>query len=48
VGAVPVRRIGTTGGEAIRVGDREAPLAQLREAHEGFFPELMRGEPTVA
>ncbi|MFN3944382.1 MAG: phosphoribosylformylglycinamidine synthase subunit PurL [Allosphingosinicella sp.] len=40
-GAVPVRRIGTTGGDAVRVNGGEAPLARLREAHEAFFPQLM-------
>ncbi len=34
---VTARRIGTTGGNSI-VG---LPLAQLRAAHEGFFPRLM-------
>jgi len=29
-------------------GDHAIPLADLRKAHEGFFPELMSNEPAVA
>ncbi len=38
---VPVRRIGTTGGDAVAFGDDRVTLADLRGAHEGFFPKLM-------
>ena len=38
------RRIGTTGGNSIRLTRSEIPLATLRAAHEGFFPALMDGE----
>ncbi|HEY0626241.1 MAG TPA: phosphoribosylformylglycinamidine synthase subunit PurL [Allosphingosinicella sp.] len=46
--------LGRTGGDAItfdlidRGGPSSVPLAELRRAHEGFFPALMGGEPTVA
>ena len=45
--AVP---IGTTGGDAVtfdlvgRGGPQSASIADLRKAHEGFFPALMQGE----
>jgi phosphoribosylformylglycinamidine (FGAM) synthase-like enzyme len=42
--------IGSTGGDAIVVEHRTSisvSLAALRRAHEGFFPQLMRGEPAV-
>jgi phosphoribosylformylglycinamidine synthase II len=46
---VPHLFLGSVGGEALRLpGAREVPLAELRHAHEGFFPQLMRGEPAVA
>jgi phosphoribosylformylglycinamidine synthase len=52
-----LRRIGTTGGNSIRMNynwsvDRatpsywEVPLADLRAAHESFFPKLMGSELT--
>jgi len=40
------RRIGTTGGDSIRLPQGEVPLADLRAAHEGFFPRLMDSELT--
>jgi phosphoribosylformylglycinamidine synthase len=48
--AVP---IGTTGGDALvfdlvdRGGRQQVSLADLRAAHEGFFPKLMGGELTL-
>ncbi len=44
-----VEKIGQTGGSSILLdkgGGQQAPvpLADLRSAHEGFFPALMRGE----
>jgi phosphoribosylformylglycinamidine synthase len=41
---VPAARIGTTGGDALRLGD-EAPvtLAALRQAHESWLPHYMDG-----
>jgi phosphoribosylformylglycinamidine synthase subunit PurL len=43
------RRIGTTGGAALVLpGGRSLPLAQLRLAHESFFPQLMGKELAVA
>jgi len=39
--AVPVKRIGTTGGDAVTVGSASVSLAALRDAYEGFFPTLM-------
>jgi phosphoribosylformylglycinamidine synthase len=41
--AVPV---GRTAGDMIVIGDAKAPLADLRAAHEGFFPRLMGSELT--
>jgi len=38
---VVIARIGTTGGEAIAVAGMSIALADLRAAHEGFFPALM-------
>jgi phosphoribosylformylglycinamidine synthase len=44
--------IGWTGGDTIHIGNREEPtdgevsLADLRAAHEGFFPKLMGSELT--
>jgi hypothetical protein len=38
---VPFEKIGTTGGDALVVNGRAIPLAELRTAHEGFFPALM-------
>jgi len=50
---VPVRHMGNvTGGDVLRFSDEsgqsEIALDDLRRAHEGFFPELMGGEPAVA
>ena len=41
---VPAARIGTTGGDAVRLG-AEAPvaLAALRQAHESWLPDYMDG-----
>jgi phosphoribosylformylglycinamidine synthase subunit PurL len=43
-------QIGTTGGETLTIGDYNSsasiPLADLRAAHEGFFPKLMGSELT--
>ena len=41
--------LGRTGGTKITVetygsGNHTIPLADLRAAHEGFFPALMQGE----
>ena len=38
---VPFEKIGTTGGDALVVNGRAIHLAELRTAHEGFFPALM-------
>jgi len=38
---VAVLRIGVTGGRTVNFLDKEIPLAELRAAHEGFFPKLM-------
>lgn len=40
---VPLTRIGTTGGDAIKVNGKAVALSDLRKAHEGFFPALMEG-----
>jgi phosphoribosylformylglycinamidine synthase len=38
--------IGTTGGDAVAGPGFSASLADLRAAHEGFFPKLMGSELT--
>jgi phosphoribosylformylglycinamidine synthase len=38
--------IGTVGGAAVEGPGFNATLADLRAAHEGFFPRLMGGELT--
>jgi len=49
---VEVEAIGRTCGTRLIFelpnGDHAVPLDALRRAHEGFFPELMGGEPAVA
>ena len=40
---VPAQQIGTVGGDAVSLNGSSASLAALRQAHEGFFPHLMRG-----
>ena len=47
VAPVALHRIGQTGGNSIRAPFmRDVPLADLRAAHEGFFPKLMGSELT--
>ncbi len=37
--------IGTTGGDALKLGEARAiPVADLKSAHEGWFPNYMAGE----
>ncbi|WP_077961133.1 phosphoribosylformylglycinamidine synthase subunit PurL [Ensifer adhaerens] len=37
--------IGKTGGDAVKLGDAKAvSVADLRSAHEGWFPEFMQGD----
>src|SRR6185312_1856160 len=50
---IPVSRLGETGGDSICIGDGpglhnscEVSLADLRAAHESFFPKLMGSELT--
>ena len=38
---VPVRAIGVTGGDSIRIGTDALPLMTLRKVHEGWFPVYM-------
>jgi phosphoribosylformylglycinamidine synthase len=38
---VPARRIGTTGGDAVTLAGASLPLADLRDAHEGWLPGVM-------
>jgi phosphoribosylformylglycinamidine synthase len=45
---IPHTRIGSVGGEAIVLGQTSIPLADIRAAHEAFFPRLMGGEHPVA
>jgi phosphoribosylformylglycinamidine synthase len=37
---------GTVGGDSLRLLSEEIPLADLRAAHEGFFPKLMGSDLT--
>jgi phosphoribosylformylglycinamidine synthase len=39
-------KIGVTGGRVLRIDEAEISLADLRAAHEGFFPKLMGSELT--
>jgi phosphoribosylformylglycinamidine synthase len=46
---IPHSFLGSVGGDSISLPGRGSmPLAELRRAHERFFPALMGGEPTVA
>jgi phosphoribosylformylglycinamidine synthase len=45
---VPHARVGSIGGDAIRIGKSGVSLRELRAAHEGFLPRLMGGEHPVA
>jgi phosphoribosylformylglycinamidine synthase len=48
VAPVVLHRIGKTGGDCIRAPFmRDVPLADLRAAHEGFFPKLMGADSAV-
>ena len=38
---VPARQVGTLEGDAVILGGRPAPLAELREAHSGGFARMM-------
>ena len=38
---VSARRVGETGGGAVRLGGSEVALAELRAAHEGGFARMM-------
>ncbi|MFZ2980692.1 MAG: AIR synthase related protein, partial [Sphingobium sp.] len=40
---IPMTRIGTTGGDALVLHGKSIAIADLRDAHEGFFPALMDG-----
>jgi phosphoribosylformylglycinamidine synthase II len=39
--SVPHRFLGSVGGDALEIGGQAIALADLRAAHEGFFPALM-------
>jgi phosphoribosylformylglycinamidine synthase len=42
--SVPVRPLGTTGGDALTLGaERPIVVAKLRERHEGWLPGYMAG-----
>ncbi|HEV7309120.1 phosphoribosylformylglycinamidine synthase subunit PurL [Ensifer sp.] len=42
---VALPAIGKTGGDAVKLGDAKAvSVADLRSAHEGWFPEFMQGD----
>ncbi len=40
---IPMTRIGTTGGDALVLHGKSIAIADLRSAHEGFFPSMMDG-----
>lgn len=42
-GEIPFETIGTTGGDALRIGDSSVSLTGLREAHRSFFRDWMEG-----
>jgi phosphoribosylformylglycinamidine synthase len=43
--AVPVARLGSTGGDRLKLGDAAAiSVEDLATAHEGWFPRFMAGE----
>jgi len=39
--AVPVRRLGTTGGDALTLGSESIAVKALKDAHEGWLPAYM-------
>ena len=47
---IPCAYIGETGGDSIEIGDgsESTSLADLRAAHEGFFPALMGADAALA
>jgi phosphoribosylformylglycinamidine synthase len=45
---IPFALLGFTEGDSIQVEDREILLADIREAHEGFFPTLMGADAALA
>jgi phosphoribosylformylglycinamidine synthase len=42
------RELGVTGGKALTIDGRDLALADLRAAHEGFFPRLMGADAALA
>jgi phosphoribosylformylglycinamidine synthase II len=48
IGAIPMVRIGSTGGNALQGAGRTVSLDELRRAHEGFFPNLMGPDAGLA
>jgi phosphoribosylformylglycinamidine synthase II len=40
--------VGATGGDALVIGRQSIPLADLRRAHESFFPNLMGSDAALA
>jgi phosphoribosylformylglycinamidine synthase len=47
-GRIPHRFVGSVAGDAIEAGAASVPLADLRTAHEGFFPKLMGADAALA
>jgi phosphoribosylformylglycinamidine synthase len=47
-GRIPHRFVGSVAGDAIEAGAASVPLADLRTAHEGFFPTLMGADAALA
>jgi phosphoribosylformylglycinamidine synthase len=43
-----IRYVGKTEGSVLRIDQGEIPLADLRAAHEGFFPRLMGADAALA
>jgi phosphoribosylformylglycinamidine synthase len=42
--AVPVRRLGTTGGDALTLGPDSIAVKALKDVHEGWLPAYMAGK----
>ena len=46
---IAIAELGKTGGDALVLDDKDSvALAQLRAAHEGWFPRFMAGEGLLA
>jgi phosphoribosylformylglycinamidine synthase len=41
---VPVRRLGTTGGDTLTLGSDSIVVKALKDAYEGWLPAYMAGQ----